>query len=486
MSESTQNTRELSFDAVIDGERVSLDGEPIDVYDPSTGAVLGQTPDVGQAGVDRAVASARQAFGPWAAMTYRDRANMLLAFADAYQARRQEFGELEALDVGKPLKAALGEIDGTADRIRFFAMGARTMSVPNTGHYRDRLISMARRAPLGVVGCITPWNYPMALLVWKIGPALAAGNTVVVKPAEETPITSLLMAEVAAEHLPPGVFNIVTGTGPVTGDPLVRHPDVPMISMTGETGTGKIIYAAAAPEMKKLHLELGGPSAVVVFDDADLDRFEDSLPMGAFRNSGQDCHALSRVFAHEAIADRVAERCTKVAVEQTLGEAFDPAAVIGPLVSAKQRDRVASIVDAAVADSHVDLLVGGKAPDRNGYFYPATVLAGVHGDDPIKSTEIFGPVISVTSFDEEGALIERLNRSPFGLSAGVWTSSVDRALRVSDALEVGTVWVNDHSKTVTEMPFGGWKHSGVGRELSVEVIEEHTELRHVAIDVPEA
>lgn len=486
MNESTPKTRDLSFDAVIGGQRVSLDGEPIDVYDPSTGGVLGQAPDVGQAGVDRAVASARKAFGSWAAMTYRDRANMLQAFADAYQARRQEFGELEALDVGKPLKAALGEIDGTADRIRFFAMGARTMSVPNAGHYRDRLISMARRAPLGVVGCITPWNYPMALLVWKIGPALAAGNTVVVKPAEETPITSLLMAEVAAEHLPPGVFNIVTGTGPVTGDPLVRHPDVPMISMTGETRTGKVIYAAAAPEMKKLHLELGGPSAVVVFDDADLDRFEASLPMGAFRNSGQDCHALSRVYAHEAIAERVAERCAKVAVEQTLGGAFDPETVIGPLVSAKQRDRVVSLVDAAVADSHVDLVVGGQVPKRNGYFYPATVLACVREDDPIKQTEVFGPVISVTGFDDERTLIERLNRSPFGLSAGVWTSSVDRAMRVSDALEVGTVWVNDHSKTVTEMPFGGWKHSGVGRELSVEVIEEHTELRHVAIDVAEA
>ena len=472
-----------SLDAVIDGKRVALPGEPIDVVDPSTGERIGEMPDVGVAGVDLAVTSALQGFRTWSAMTYRQRAERLTAFADAYQERREEFARLEALDVGKPLREALGEVASSADRIRFFAVGARHMSVPNSGGYLDRLTSFARRAPLGVVGCITPWNYPMALLVWKIGPALAAGNSVVVKPAEETPITTLLMAELAAEFLPAGVFNAVTGNGPTVGDALVRHPRVPMISMTGETETGKLIFANAAPNMKKLHLELGGPSAILVFDDADLERFELALPRATFRNSGQDCHALSRVYAHESIKDRVVEACVRAAQTQTLGEAFDPDAVIGPLVSRRQRDRVAALVAQATSASHVTVATGGTVPDRRGFFYTPTVLDDVLPDDPIKQTEIFGPVMTVTSFRDEAEVLGWVNETQFGLSAGVWTNSMDRGLRVSNALEAGTVWVNTHSKTVTEMPFGGWKHSGVGRELSTAVIEEHTEFKHVAIDV---
>jgi acyl-CoA reductase-like NAD-dependent aldehyde dehydrogenase len=475
-----------SLDSVIGGERVALDGPPIEIIDPSTEEVLGTTPDVGAEGVDRAVASARAGFEVWSKLTYRERAERLMAFADAWQSQRDEFGRLEALDVGKPLEAAKPEVDSSSDRIRFFAMGARTMSVPNSGNYRDRLVSLARRSPVGVVGCITPWNAPMGLLAWKIGPALAAGNSVVVKPAEETPITTLLLAEIAAEFLPPGVFNVITGNGPTAGDALVRHPDVPMISMTGETGTGKAIYAAAAPQMKKLHLELGGPSAILVFDDADLERFEAALPFGTFRNSGQDCHALSRIFAQEGVKDRVVEACVRVSEAQRLGECFDPDTVMGPLVSSRQRERVAGIVDEAAAHSHIDVVTGGSTPDRRGFFYPATVLDGVRADDSIKQTEIFGPVITVTSFAEEAEAISWGNGGNFGLSAGVWTSSLDRGLRVSDALEVGTIWVNDHSKTVTEMPFGGWKHSGVGRELTSAVIEEHTEFKHIAIDVPDA
>jgi aminobutyraldehyde dehydrogenase len=261
---------------------------------------------------------------------------------------------------------------------------------------------------------------------------------------------------------------------------------VPMISMTGETATGKIIYAAAAPYMKKLHLELGGPSAVLVFDDADVDRFEAALPAGTFRNSGQDCHAASRVYAHERVRDRVVEACVRVAERQTMGEAFDDATVIGPLVSRRQRDRVAGLVAEAAERPHVEVATGGEVPERRGFFYPATVLDGVGAHDEIKRTEIFGPVITVTGFREEAEVLGWVNDSPFGLSASVWTDSLDRGLRVSEALEVGTVWVNDHSKTVTEMPFGGWKDSGVGRELSTAVIEEHMELKHIGIAVRDA
>jgi acyl-CoA reductase-like NAD-dependent aldehyde dehydrogenase len=472
-----------SLDSLIGGRRVAVDGQPIDVIDPSTEARLGQITDVGPEGVELAVRAARDAFGLWSALTYRERAERLLAFADAYQERREEFGRLEALDVGKPLAHAIPEVDSSADRIRYFAMAARSMSVPNAGHYRDRLTSIARRQPVGVVGCITPWNYPMALLVWKIGPALAAGNTVVVKPAEQTPITTLLMAELAAEHLPAGVFNVVTGDGPTTGDALVRHPAVPMISMTGETATGQAIFAAAAGGIKKLHLELGGPSAVLVLEDADVGRFEAALPMAAFRNSGQDCHALSRVYVHERLHERVLEACVRVAAAQRTGEAFDPEATMGPLASAQQRRRVAGLVDAALATGRAIAAAGGRVPERRGFLYPATVLDGVRADDPIKRTEVFGPVITLTSFADEAEVVRQVNAGPYGLSASVWTAGVDRALRVADALEVGTVWINDHGKTVTEMPFGGWKGSGVGRELSLAAIEDHTELKHIAIDV---
>ena len=470
----------------VHGERVELEGEPVDVVDPSTAETVGQTVDVGASGVDVAVESAWRGFEAWSAMTYRERAERLLAFADAYAARGDEFAALEALDAGKPVAAARAEVDSSADRLRYFAMAARAMEVPNSGNYRGRLLSFARRQPVGVVGCITPWNYPMGLLAWKIGPALAAGNSVVVKPAEETPITSLLLAELAAEFLPPGVFNAVTGLGPTTGDALVRHPRVPMISMTGETTTGQTIFAAAARGLKKLHLELGGPSAVLVLHDADVDRLEAALPMATFRNSGQDCHALSRIFVHERRHEAVAEACARVADAQRVGAAFDEEADLGPLISARHRERVAGLVEQAAASPHVTTLTGGTPPDRPGYFYPATVLDGVRADDPIKQTEIFGPVITVTPFRDEREVVARLNDSPFGLSASVWTGDVDRALRVAGALEVGTVWVNDHGQTVTEMPFGGWKGSGVGRELSIEAIEEHTELKHVAVDVRDA
>ncbi len=471
-----------SLDPIIGGKRVAFDGPKIDVFDPSTGDVIAQITDVGTEGVDQAVASSLEGFKVWRRKTYRERADALSAFAEALVARREELGALEALEVGKPVSAGVAEVFGSADRIRFFAYGARHMSVPNSGNFRDGLTSFARRSPLGVVGCIVPWNYPLALLVWKIGPALAAGNAVVVKPAEETPIVTSLVAEIAQEFLPPGVFNLVMGNGPTVGNALVTHPKVPMISMTGETSTGKIIYANAAPEMKKLHLELGGPSAVIVFDDADLDLFEATLPQGTFRNSGQDCHALSRIFAHESIKDRVVEACVRVAEKQTLGGAFDEETVIGPLVSKQQQERVARLVDEAAALPHVTVVTGGKVPDRPGYFYPATVLDGVRHDDPIKRTEIFGPVITVTSFQTEEEVLGWVNEQEHGLSGGVWTRSLDRGLRVAEELEAGTVWVNDHSKTVTEMPFGGWKHSGVGRELSTEAIIEHTEAKHIALD----
>jgi acyl-CoA reductase-like NAD-dependent aldehyde dehydrogenase len=470
-----------SLEPVVGGRRIDLGGEALDVFDPSTGEQLCQIADVGAAGVDTAVKSARAGFETWSRMSYRERSDALITFADAYEARAEEFGALEALDVGKPVAAAVAEVISCAERFRFFAIAARTLSVPNAGNYRSPVTSFARRQPIGVVGAIAPWNYPMGLGTWKIAPALAAGNALVLKPAEETPLTTLLMAELAAEYLPAGVFNVITGRGETTGDALVRHPDVPMISFTGGTATGKIVMRVAADHVKKLHLELGGPSAVIVFDDADIDQFASVLPKATWRNTGQDCHALSRVYVQERAHDGVTEALVRSAEAQTMGGSFDADTVIGPMATRAQRDRVAGLVDDALAQPGVRALAGAETPDRAGFFYPATILDGVAHDSDLKNTEVFGPVVSVTTFRDPAHVLGWVNGSPYGLSASVWTEKLDTALTCAERLEVGTVWINDHSTTVTEMPFGGWKESGNGRELSTLVLEEHMEIKHIAI-----
>lgn len=481
MARSTSEITLPSLEPLVGGKHVDLGGEPLDVMNPSTGERLCEIADVGASGVDQAVAAAQAGFETWSRMSFRERSDALIRFADAYEARAHEFGALEALDVGKPLAAAVAEVASCAERFRFFAIAARTLSVPNAGNYRNPVMSFARRQPLGIVGAITPWNYPMGLGTWKIAPALATGNALILKPAEETPLTALLMAELAAEFLPAGVFNVITGRGETTGDALVRHASVPMISFTGGTATGKVVMRVAADHVKKLHLELGGPSAVIVFDDADIDRFESVLPKAAWRNTGQDCHALSRVYVQEGVRARLAEALVRSARAQTLGGSFDPETVIGPMATRAQRDRVAALVDDAIRPDGAEALTGAEVPDRPGFFYPATILDGVGRDTTLKRSEVFGPVVSITTFREAGDVLRWVNGSPFGLSASVWTTNLNTALSCAERLEVGTVWINDHSTTVTEMPFGGWKESGAGRELSTLVLEEHMEIKHIAI-----
>ncbi len=480
MAATSANISLPSAESFIHGKRVSLGGEEMKIFNPASGEHIFSTANVGQEGVDAAVRSAREGFATWSRMSFRVRSSRLVAFANALEARREEFGALEALDVGKPVGAAVLEVDSCAERFRYFAYAASNLSVPNPGNYRDPVTSIARRQPIGVVGAITPWNYPLGLATWKIAPALAVGNTMVLKPSPETPITTLLLAELAAEFLPPGVLNVITGDG-ATGEALVRHPHVPMISMTGGTATGKLVARAAADGVKKLHLELGGPSAVLLFEDADVDLFASVLPKATWRNTGQDCHALSRVYAHESFLDSVVEVLAQSASEQTIGDPFDPETVIGPMATLAQRDRVAELVGNALDTGHVRAVTGGEVPDRLGFFFPATILDGVLPDDELKRTEVFGPVVSVTGFSETEDVVSWVNDSPHGLTASVWTASLDRAWSISDALEVGTVWVNDHGTSVTEMPYGGWKESGIGRELSSAVLEDHMELKHIAL-----
>lgn len=456
-------------------------GDLFDVFEPTTGKVITQVPDVGAEGVNAAVAAAKAASLGWGSTPPRDRAAALLAFTDAIMARVEEFAELEARDVGKPLEKARAEMASAADKYRFFAGACRTLTVPACGEYKPGITSMVRREPIGVVGAISPWNYPMGMTAWRIGPALAAGNTVVLKPTQVTPLTAMLLGEVAQQILPPGVLNIVTGFGSTTGTHLVRHRDVGMISLTGGTATGRTIMKEAAESIKVVHLELGGKAPVLVFDDADIDRLAATLKSAAFGNSGQDCTAACRVYVSKKREKDVVEALASMARAIKVGDGFSEAGIdMGPVVSEKHRGFVSGFVERAVRGSSGRVAFGGPI-EGPGYFYSPTVVDGIDHSAEIIQNEIFGPVVAVTTFEDETDAIEKANDLEVGLAASVWTSDVERALVVAGRIKAGTVWINDHGPTAAEIPFGGYKQSGIGRDLSIYAIEAHTELKHIAI-----
>lgn len=451
----------------------------VDVLDPASGTVLGQVPDLGTAGVDAAVASARAAFPTWRDLEPRQRAGYLFRLADAIEAATERLSAIEALDVGKPVSMVPAEIASAVDKVRFYAGAARLIPGVAANEYRQPLTSFIRREPVGVVGSVTPWNYPFAMAIWKIAPALAAGNTVVLKPSPETPLSTLALGEIAAEVLPPGVLNVVTG-GVQTGVAMVEHPGIDMIALTGGTQTGRAVMRSAADTLKRLQLELGGNAAVLIFDDADLDLLRDAYFMAAFRNTGQDCHAASRVYAAPGIKDAVVKIISDVAGATVVGDPFAPGTQVGPLVSAAQQSRIATLVDQALAGTAAERTTSANAPGA-GFYYPLTVLDNVRHDDPISQTEIFGPVVTVSTFDDEAEAIARANGVSQGLAASVWTSSLDRAMRVAHGVDVGTVWINTHGATVAEMPFGGVKESGFGTDLSALAMDQYTVPKHIAI-----
>jgi 1-pyrroline dehydrogenase len=459
-----------------------LNGSAFDVYEPATGDVIGDILDVGVEGVEAAVATAKKAFPAWRGMTPKDRAAKLLAIADAIDAHAEQLGILESRDVGKPLADAVAEMHSAADKYRFFAGAARSMMAPAPGEYKPGITSMVRREPVGVVAALTPWNYPMGLTSWKIAPALAAGNTVVLKPPTEASLTTLYLARLIAEILPAGVLNVVSGRGSTVGAALAGHPDVALVSLTGGTSTGKTIMRQAADTMKIVHLELGGKAPVLVFDDADLDKFSATMKGAVYRNSGQDCTAATRIYAHESIKDEVVERISHIANSLVVGNGFnDPSVEMGPVVSLRQQEVVAGFVDRARATGHARVAAGGEKPGLNGAYYAPTVVTNVRQEDEIVQEEIFGPVVAVSSFTTEEDAIAKANGVAYGLAASVWTRDIDRALVSAARIEAGTVWVNDHGPTTAEMPFGGYKQSGVGRDLSIHAIEEHMHLKHVAV-----